>query len=98
LRLYPPVVTFITRELGDHLSEVSLSRSGVTITKEMSVQINLWTIHHDEKHWPEPYRFNPFRENLPIPGSAVQNNFAFLPYGFGPRSCLGVKLADSEAR
>lgn len=41
LRLYPPVVTFVTRELDDSLEEdgIVLSKSGVKVTKEMTVQV-----------------------------------------------------------
>lgn len=41
LRLYPPVVTFITRELDDNLKEdfIVLSKSGVKVTKEMTIQV-----------------------------------------------------------
>lgn len=99
LRLYPPVVTFITRELDDQHDEqgVVLTKSGVRITKEMVVQVPTWTIHHSAQYWEDPLAFNPYRDGLPIPGSG-QTNPAFLPYGAGQRSCLGYKLADSEAR
>ncbi len=99
LRLYPPVVTFLTRELDDNFESdgVVLTKSGVKVTKEMTVQVPIWTLHHDEKYWKDPLTFNPLRVDLPIPGSG-QTNYAFLPFGAGSRSCIGAKLADSEAR
>lgn len=97
LRLYPPVVTFTTRELDDSVEQVQLSKGNVTITREMTVQVATWTIHHNGTYWPEPYSFNPFRENLPFAGSSVKNA-AYLPFGVGPRNCIGSVLANSEAR
>ena len=97
LRLFPPIVTFMTRELDDQLEQVKLTKSGITITREMTVQIPIWTIHHNAEYWPEPLQFNPMRDNLPIPGATKLNN-AFLAFGSGPRNCIGANLANSEAR
>lgn len=99
LRLYPPLVTFTTRELDDDLEpeEVVLTKSKVKITKNIAVEVPTWTIHHSAQYWEKPYVFNPSRKYLPIPGSGL-TNYAFLPYGAGPRSCIGSKLADTEAR
>lgn len=51
LRLYPPVVTFVTRELDDNLEEDSivLSKSGVKVTKEMTVQVDFDPKMYDSK-------------------------------------------------
>lgn len=97
LRLYPPVVTFLTRQIDDEMEDIQLSKSGTIVTKEMTVQIPVWTIHHDSSAWPEPNRYNPYRENLPIPGATKQNK-AFLAFGAGPRNCIGSLLALTEAR
>ena len=113
LRLYPPVVTTMTRELDDQIDKVQLSflssssagQKSLALTRDIAIQIPIWTIHHNATYWPEPNRFNPYRENLPIPSSSpLSSNFKnlspaqFLPFGFGQRSCVGNILANSVAR
>lgn len=47
--------------------------------------IPVYQIHHDEEYYPNPEEFNPDRfneENKP-------NQYAFLPFGEGPRMCIG---------
>ena len=39
LRVYPPVVSFVTRELSEEVNEIKLTKSPVCITKEMAVMI-----------------------------------------------------------
>ena len=97
MRLYPPVVAFVMRELDDNIEEVTLTKSGVTITKNLTVQVPVWSIHHNPKHWPDPFKFDPYRENLPVPGTSIKNN-AFLTFGNGPRFCIGGTLALNETR
>lgn len=97
LRLYPPVVDYVIRELSDTLSTVHLESINVTVTNEMAVQVPVWAMHHDPSYWPNPNTFNPDRDNLPIPGSA-QKNPAFFAFGIGQRKCIGGELAIAEIR
>ena len=62
-----------------------------------STMINIWTIHHKEDHYKDPYDFQPSRfldetGNL-LPSSKTKHFFAF---SMGPRQCLGQSLAESE--
>ena len=57
------------------------------IPREMMVQIPASAMMKDEKHFgPEPDRFNPERD-------ALKSNFAFMAFGQGPRSCIGMRFA-----
>lgn len=94
LRMYPPVIDYVIREMGANLEEVTL-KSGLKVPKHVAVQLPVWTMHHDASVWPDPYRFDPDRENLPI-GS--KKNYAFAAFGIGQRNCIGSNLAMTEIR
>jgi cytochrome P450 len=56
------------------------------------VVISQWVMHRDPRFFPEPERFHPdrWREiNLP--------KFVYLPFGAGPRVCVGASLALTES-
>jgi cytochrome P450 len=46
-----------------------------------------WQLHRDPKHWDEPERFRLDR---------TYGNRAYLPFGLGPRACVGMGLAMLE--
>ncbi|XP_078575958.1 cytochrome P450 2D15-like [Branchiostoma floridae x Branchiostoma japonicum] len=56
---------------------------------------NLWSLHMDPKYWPDPERFDPTRF-LDSDGQLSQRTESFLPFGTGPRRCLGDQLAKFE--
>lgn len=64
-------------ELSNHL----------TIPKNTSITIPLWTIHHDEKVFPDPYTFQPDRFKDPN----NEQNKQWLPFGGGTRMCKSKK-------
>ncbi|OTF77368.1 cytochrome P450-like protein [Euroglyphus maynei] len=99
LRLYPPVISFITRRLDTGVDKCYINSLDLNITKEMTIMVPTWPIHHDEEYWPQPNQFDPNRNDLPIPGGNVmEKNPAFLAFGNGPRNCIGSNLALSESR
>ena len=44
-------------------------------------------LHHDPEIYPEPYSFNP--ERFIEQGKNIRDNVTFLPFGAGPRNCIG---------
>ncbi len=68
---------------------------GVKVRKGTSIAIAPWLLHHHRRLWDEPNRFDPDRF-LPE-RSAGRPRFAYLPFGAGPRVCIGHVLAMNEA-
>nr|XP_009631249.2 cytochrome P450 714C2-like isoform X1 [Nicotiana tomentosiformis] len=92
LRLYPPVAV-VSREA---LKEIKFG--GINVPKG----VNLWTIvtklHTDPKIWgTDSYKFNPERFANGIKG-ACKFPHVYMPFGVGPRVCLGQNLAMMELK
>ena len=88
LRLYPPAFTMAriavaTDQVGD------LVIPGGTL-----VMISPWVLHRHTKLWKEPDAFNPSRFLGEVP---LAHRYAYLPFGAGPRVCIGAQLALTEA-
>nr|CAD7440166.1 unnamed protein product [Timema bartmani] len=80
LRKYPPVSCLERRSARDYV----IPGSDVTLKKGCSIAISLLGIHHDPQYYPEPGLFDPERF-----GDSLRVQSAFLPFGDGPRKCLG---------
>jgi cytochrome P450 len=88
IRLRPPAWAIGRRAVRDH-------RAGdVTIRAGSIVVVSPWLLHHDSRWWPEPDAFRPERW---LPGAnAERPRFAYVPFGAGPRMCIGEPFARME--
>ncbi|MGE0699970.1 MAG: cytochrome P450 [Hyphomicrobiaceae bacterium] len=88
MRLYPPApvlgrMTTRATELGGHHFQ-----PGAMII------VPIWAIHRHRRLWDDPDRFDPDRF-LPEREAAMQRT-QFMPFGFGPRTCIGMSFAMME--
>ncbi|WNI26477.1 cytochrome P450 [Streptomyces sp. ITFR-16] len=102
MRLYPPIMGVARRPLEEF--EVC----GRRIPKDSFVAILPWVVHRDPRWWPQPERFAPQRwlETPPsadaadeLAGHAVRPGrprLAYLPFGGGPRQCIGNAFSRME--
>ncbi|KAM9827304.1 cytochrome P450 17A2 [Neosynchiropus ocellatus] len=67
---------------------------GHVVHRGTRVLVNLWSVHHDPRHWDKPDLFSPERF-LDDRGQRV-TPACFLPFGAGPRVCVGESLARVE--
>ena len=88
LRLYPTVPVLPLRRL---LAPVTLGPW--TLPAGCLVRIAPWVLQRDARHWPEPQAFRPERF---LPGAAPVPPGAWMPFGAGPRACIGRALAMQE--
>jgi cytochrome P450 len=89
LRLFPPVHVFSRQALGE--DEVC----GQRVPKGSFVTVSSWVLHRHKLWWQDPQEFQPERF-LPENAHKV-DRFAYIPFGTGPRVCLGKHLGLLEA-
>lgn len=90
MRLYPSVYTLAWREaVAD--DEVC----GTRIPRGSLIAIVPWVLHRHRLLWSNPERFDP--ERFAPEASGRRDRLAYLPFGFGPRVCLGASFAMAEA-
>jgi cytochrome P450 len=88
LRLYPPGWLLTRRSIAPD------KVGGYSLPAKTDVLISPYLVQRHPAHWPDPDRFDPDRF---LPGSiAARNRFAYLPFGLGPRACIGEHLALVE--
>lgn len=89
MRLYPPVWA-LTR-VAQQEDEVG----GWHVPAGADVMICPYTLHRHPRFWPAPDRFDPDR--FAPGGAASRNRYAYIPFGAGPRFCVGNHLGMMEA-
>jgi cytochrome P450 len=67
---------------------------GVKIPRGATVTIVPWVLHRHAKLWDYPDRFDP--ERFSPQRSAGRSRYAYLPFGTGPRVCIGASFAMME--
>ncbi len=88
MRLYPPAFLIVRAAAGPD------AVPGADIAKKDVVLISPWLLHRHEKLWDQPNAFRPSRF---LPGNPPPDRFAYLPFGVGPRVCIGAQFALTEA-
>lgn len=89
MRLYPPAPMIGRMARGDDRFGGVLYPAGTTIL------ISPWVLHRHARLWNEPDVFRPERF---LPGQRQRiPRYAYLPFGAGPRVCLGMGFAMQEA-
>ena len=89
MRLYPPAWGFSREALGDD------ELGGYRLPRGWLAFLIPYVLHRDPAHWPDPERFDPDR--FSPERSAERPKFAYLPFGAGPRQCIGSQFALLEA-
>jgi cytochrome P450 len=82
--------------MGNRMTPEAFQYEGYEIPADHRVMYSIYLAHRDKQHWDSPDAFMPERFN-PGPGAAP-TPFSYLPFGGGPRNCIGAVYAHVEAR
>ncbi|GAB7013077.1 cytochrome P450 [Halolamina salina] len=104
LRRYPPVHSFF-REPTE-----PVELGGYRIPAGVVLTLSPWTVHRDEQWWDDPESYRPERWLREVDGEVVHGDdssgpaigerpeYAYFPFGGGPRHCIGMRFARQELR
>ena len=89
MRLYPPAHAFGRKNLEP------FELGGYTVPAESTILFSPFAMHRHERYWPEPERFDPDRW---ASGEQVDDRpkHCYIPFGGGPRTCIGEPFAWME--
>ena len=90
LRLYPPI------HVGNRRAAEDIPIGDFTIPTGTRVMYSIYLTQRDPKYWPEPDRFIP--ERFDRSSGAKPAPFSYIPFGGGPRTCIGAAFAQVEAK
>jgi cytochrome P450 len=90
MRLYPPAPVLMRRTIRP----VRLGR--VEFNAGATIAIPIYVVHRHRRLWPEPLRFDPSRFSLEA--KAKRHRCAYMPFGAGPRTCVGGSFAMLEGK
>lgn len=89
LRLYPPAWMLGRRAIGDDVI------GGYDVPAGTVLAISIYTLHRHPAFWENPEVFDPSR--FDPPKAAKRHKYAYIPFGGGPRMCIGSGFGLLEA-
>jgi len=90
MRLYPPAGGITRQPIH------AIQLGGYPIAQGDTITISTYVMHHDPQLYPNPEHFDPDR--FTPENEAKLPRYAYLPFGGGPRICIGNSFAMMEAR
>lgn len=96
LRMHSPA-TFTSRICTEPVT-LEFGKQKIDIEKNINIYIPIHQLHYDPEYYPNPENFNPERfspENGGI--KAFRDKNVLLPFGDGPRMCLGFRFATLQS-
>ncbi|XP_052870410.1 cytochrome P450 6a8-like [Anopheles cruzii] len=92
LRKHPPVAILERNADKDY----RMPNSGLVLRRGQKVMIPIYAMHHDPDHFPEPDEYRP--ERFSPEEVAKRDPHCYLPFGEGPRICIGMRFGSLQAK
>ena len=88
LRLYPPI------HIGNRMVVEDMEFDGTRVPAGERLFYSVYLTHRDPEYWEDPEAFHPER----FAGGRKTPPFAYVPFGGGPRACIGAAFGQAEGR
>ncbi|KAK1425460.1 hypothetical protein QVD17_20812 [Tagetes erecta] len=93
LRLYPPALTVVRKTNGE------TKLGNLNLPSKLNIFISILALHHNSEIWgKDVHCFRPERFANGVAKATNNNAAAFLPFGMGPRTCVGLNFTTNEAK
>jgi cytochrome P450 len=89
LRLFPPIHTI------PRVTTRPVEMDGYRLEPDTRTHLSVWALQRDDRYWADPREWRPERWEDTSPQDA---GYAYVPFGAGPRVCLGRRFALLEAK
>jgi cytochrome P450 len=89
LRLYPPVYLLYRQPVQD------TTLGGYDVPEDTTLLLGTYAVQHDPRWWDDPDAFRPDRW---LDDDGDRPEYAYFPFGGGPRHCIGMRFARMELR
>lgn len=87
LRLYPPAPAVHRK------ATTNTTVSGLSLPEGAFVLVGTYNLHRHQDFWTDPNQFRPERW---LDGERPRSRYAYMPFGAGPRTCVGLHFASVE--
>ncbi|XP_059051583.1 cytochrome P450 9e2-like isoform X2 [Achroia grisella] len=98
LRLWPPAVGLDRKCIKDYNlgKPNSESKEDFIIREGEGIEIPVWAFHRDPNYFPDPQKFDP--ERFSEENKHNIKPYTYMPFGIGPRNCIGSRFALCEVK
>ncbi|KAL3273877.1 hypothetical protein HHI36_015303 [Cryptolaemus montrouzieri] len=97
LRKWPPTLATDRQCVKPYTIKPENSHENpIHLTTEDSIWVPTYALHHDPRYWKNPEKFDPERFSPENKGKIVP--YTYLPFGVGPRNCIGSRFALMEVK
>ena len=93
LRKYPPLIKLERLVFKD---KYELAETGIILNENDLVEIPVYALHHYSQYYPSPEEFRP--ERFLCENRDQIKPYTYLPFGAGPRNCVGMRFGLLEAK